>query len=82
MIKDRILSLDNGVSYYIIEELEKDNRKFILALPCDIEQDKATDEDFAIKEISMEGEDLVITSIEDEIATEISLLLLEKVRNN
>ena len=82
MIKDRIISLDNGISYYIIEELEKDNKKYILALPCDIKKDDATEEDFAIKEVTMEGEDLVIKSIDDDEVNEVAVQLLEKVRNN
>ena len=81
MVKDKIIELDNGVSYYILEELSHNDKKYILAAECDLEKDEINTEDYLIIEIAIEGENLVTKKIEDEvIAQEITKLLIEKAR--
>lgn len=83
MIKDKIIELNNGINYYILDEISYNNKKYILAAECDLEQDKLKEENYIVAEIKVEGADLVTAHIEDkEVAQTVTKMLIEKVRNN
>lgn len=83
MIKDKIIELNNGINYYILDEISYNNKKYILAAECDLEQDKLNEENYVVAEIKVEGTDLVTADIEDEeISQIVTKMLIEKVRKN
>lgn len=83
MIKDKIIELNNGVNYYILDEISYNNKKYILAAECELEKDELKEENYIVAEIKVEGTDLVTADIEDEeLAKTITKMLIEKVRKN
>jgi len=83
MIKDKMIELDNGVNYYILEDLTYNNKRYALAVECDLEKEEMNDEEYIVMEIKLDNNDLITADIEnDEEAALISKMLLEKVRNN
>ena len=48
MVKDRIIELDNGINYYILEEISYKNKKYILAVVCNLEEETVDTDKFRI----------------------------------
>ena len=66
MYKDKIITLDNGIEYLIINQFDFDGRRFVVGAMVDTEKDLIDKENLLIKEIvSIEGEDHIVT-IEDQ----------------
>lgn len=66
MYKDKIITLDNGIEYLIINQFDFDGRRFVVGTMVDTEKDLIDKENLLIKEIvSIEGEDHIVT-IEDQ----------------
>lgn len=83
MIKDKIIELNNGINYYILDEISYNNKKYILAAECELEKDELKEDNYIIAEIKVEGTDLVTADIEDEeLSQTITKMLIEKVRKN
>ena len=66
MYKDKIITLDNGIEYLIINQFDFDNRRFVVGTMVDTEKDLIDQENLLIKEIvTIDGEDHIV-SIEDQ----------------
>lgn len=83
MVKDRILDLKNGVSYYILEEIVYNDKKYVMACACDTKSNYVNEDDYVVMEITINNDDLVLENIKDlEVANVVTKLLIEKVRSN
>lgn len=81
MLKDKIIEIEDGVNYYIIEEIDFNNKKYILAAQCDTLNDNVNEEDYIVKEICIENDNLVTKNImDDNLASDIIEKLVTKVR--
>lgn len=82
MIKDKMIELENGVNYYILEELTYNNKKYALAVECDLEKEEMNDDKYIVMEIKLDNNNLTTAYIEDDKeAAIISKMLLDKARN-
>ena len=83
MIKDKIIELIGGINYYILEELSYNNKKYILAVECDLEKDELNNEKYLVMEIKLKNNNLITSTIEDNnLAKTVTNMLLEKINNN
>ena len=83
MIKDKVIEMDNKKNYYVLESVEYNDKKYILTVECDLLNDDIKEENYFVMEFFMEKEELKIRPIEDDkIATVVTTMLLNKVRNN
>jgi len=83
MIKDKIIELIGGINYYILEELSYNNKKYILAVECDLEKDEFNNEKYLVMEIKLKNNNLITSTIEDNnLAKTVTNMLLEKINNN
>ena len=81
MIKDRIIELENGTNYYVLEDITYMEKKYAIAAECDLENDTVDENKYIIIEIAIKNNDLYINNIEnDELAKIVTKLLLEKFR--
>ena len=82
MIKDRIIELENGTNYYVLEDITYMEKKYVMAAECDLEKDSVNEDKYIIMEISIKNNELYINNIEDdELAKKVTKLLLKKARN-
>ena len=82
MIRDKIIELENGVNYYILEELTYNNKKYALAVECDLEKEEMNDDKYIVMEIKLDNNNLTTAYIEDDKeAAIISKMLLDKARS-
>lgn len=83
MVKDKVIQMDNGKNYYVLEEVEYNNKKYILTLECNLEQDTINEEDYLVMQLDIKNEDLHIKKITDNnIATIVTTMLLNKIKNS
>ena len=84
MVRDKIFQMDNGRSYYVLEEIEYNGKKYLLSVECDVEKDELVNEDdYHIMELAFENSDLVIKRVEDDnLAKTVTVMLLDKVRSS
>lgn len=83
MLKDRVIQLDENKSYYVYEEIDYNNKKYILTSECDVDKDLINDEEFLVMEVVLEDDDLQIKQIKDDNeAKTITALLLNQMKNN
>ena len=81
MVKDKIIELENGINYYVIEEVDYNDKKYILAAMCDLEKEEVQEEDYIVMEIKIEDDALVTKNIHDDnIARIVTEKLIKKVR--
>ena len=83
MIKDKIIQMNNGKSYYVLEEVEYNDKKYVLSVECDLDKDEVNEEDYFVMELDVTGEELSIKHIEnDDVAKMVIELLMDKIRKN
>ena len=83
MIKNKIIELNDGINYYVLEEISRDNKKYILTVECDLENEDLNNDEFLVMEIKISGTDLIASPIDDdELSKLITKMLLDKVKNN
>lgn len=83
MVKDNVITMENGQSYYIIEDVEYKGKKYVLSVECNLDLDIVNEDDYLIMELQLIDNDLVIKNVNDiEIAKIVSNMLLSKVAND
>jgi len=81
MVKDKVIEMENGHNYYILEEVEYNNKKYVLSLECDLENDKIDKENYYVMEFSIVNNDIVVKNIEDdEVAKIVASMLFDKIK--
>ena len=81
MIRDKIIELESGINYYILEEITYNNEKYALAVECDLEKEEINEDKYIVMELKLENNNLITADIEDDKeAAIISKMLLEKAR--
>ncbi|MBR3161118.1 MAG: hypothetical protein IKF19_00100 [Bacilli bacterium] len=81
-MKDRIITLNSGINFYIIEELEYQNKKYILGSKCDLKKEIINQEELDLFEISIKDNNLVLNNVEDKTAQIITSIIIEKIQQN
>lgn len=83
MLENKIITLDNGVEYYIFETIEYDFEKYVLCAKCDTKNDTMDTEELLLRKIILNGDNVAIKSIEnDEIAKKVTELIIAKAQQN
>lgn len=81
MIKDKLITMENGQSYYVIEEVEYNNKKYVLSLECDLDKDTVNEDDYLVMELELTEDDFIIRNIQDdETAKVVANMLLIKLQ--
>ena len=82
MIKDKIIEMENGKEYYILEEVSYNGKKYLLSAECNLDKDEINEEDYLVMELEIENNNLKINTIEDDkLAVIVTNMLINKVRN-
>ena len=83
MLEDKIITLDNGIQYYIFDSVQFEYEKYILCARCDLEKDEIDIQNLLIKKVVLKNDNIAIDDVEEpEKITEVTTLLLKKVQEN
>ncbi len=78
-MKDKIISLKNGDSYYIIDEIDYLGKKYAYGIPCNLKNESLNEETAIIMELKTEQNQIIVDEIyDDEIALEVLKLFQKK----
>lgn len=82
-MKDKIIKINSGVEYYIIEELNYEEQKYILATECNLKKDEIDEEKLVLFKINIKDNDLIVENIEDQVLAEkVTEKIIEKIRKD
>ena len=82
-MEDTIITLENGINYYIIDDLDYQGRKFVIGSIVYLDTDELQDDNFLVKEVVKDGDDYSVVSIEDQnLAAEVTRLLISKIQTS
>ena len=83
MLKNKIITLNDNQEYYVLEELDDPQKKYVF-LSLYHQEDESIDEDnYLVVELKLENANLTFCDIEDqEEAERISTMFLEKMKND
>lgn len=82
-MKDKIIDLDSGASYVILDEIMYNNKKYALAAGYDKEKHDFIENNLFIVEIKLVNDDIIVNEVDDEeLATKLGDLLAEKIGNS
>lgn len=81
-MKDKIYTLANNYSYYVLEELDYEGKKYVLTVECDPKRDSIKEDELNVFEVSQsENDDLVLKALENN-QEKIIALLIDKHNKN
>ena len=81
-MKDKVIEIGNQDNIYVIEELDYQNKKYILGAKCDLEKDEVEKDELVLMEVSFKDGELVLKDVDDEIAVTVTELIQQKMRAN
>ena len=81
-MKDKVIEIGNQDNIYVIEELDYQNKKYILGAKCDLEKDEVQKDELVLMEVSFKDGELVVKDVDDEIAVTVTELIQQKMRAN
>lgn len=82
-MKDKIINIASGEQYYILEELNYQDKKYILGTFCDVEKDQINEEELVLFNVNIKDNDLIINNVNDQqLAQTVTEKILDKIRNS
>ncbi|MCR4581322.1 MAG: DUF1292 domain-containing protein [Bacilli bacterium] len=81
-MKDTIISLDNGVNYYILDELNYFENYYVVGAMMDMSKMTIDDENLVVKRLIKENGEQRIESIEDPVEAEaVTKIIFSKLHS-
>ena len=81
IMKDKIIELNNNKNYYVVEEIEYNNKKYILCSKTDIKDEKIDTKNLCVCELDLIDDKIAVKDIEnEEEAIIISKMLVDKLQ--
>ena len=76
--------MENGINYYVIEDILYNKKNYILAVQCDTDKDDVVDKDgYIVLEVNLDNNELITANIDDDnLAVIVTNELLKKLRNS
>ena len=82
-MKEKIISISSGEQYYILEELNYQDKKYVLGAQCDVEKEQIEEQELVLFNVDIKSEDLVINNVNDQQLAEIVTgKILDKIKNS
>lgn len=81
-MKDKVIEIGNQDNIYVVEELDYQNKKYILGAKCDLEKDEVEKDELVLMEVSFKDGELVVKDVDDEMAVTVTELIQQKMRAN
>ncbi len=79
MLKDKIITLEDGRTYIVITDLNYAERMFVMCSEINLEKDEINTDEFVIREVIANGEEVNLISLSDEQDLEaVSKLIVSK----
>ena len=81
-MKGKVITVNPLGDFYVMEELDYKNKKYVLCHSLEKEQKNKTEVELALFEVLIKDDELVIENVNDEIAKTVTSLIMEKIQQN
>ena len=81
-MKGKVITVNEMGDFYIVEELDYQDKKYVLCHTLDEEPKSDTEVELALFEVTIKDNDLVLDNVEDETAQIVTSLIMEKIEQN
>lgn len=79
-MKDKVLTLQTGEEYYVLEELDYQNNKYVIGSICNLETEKMNENEYIIFQVTIKDDRLALDDIlDDNLANTVSKKIMEKM---
>ncbi len=83
MLKNKIVTLNDQKEYYVLEELDDNNKKYLFLSMYHSDDESINEDQFLVVELKLENDHLTFHNIEEQNEAErISAMFLEKMKND
>lgn len=80
-MKNKIYTLNNNKDYYIIEELDYENKKYVLTIQCNLKNDTINEDELDLFEVVKEDNNISLKEVLDNPEKILGLLLKKHNEN-
>lgn len=81
-MKGKVITVNEMGDFYIIEELDYQEKKYVLCHSLDEELKNEKEVELSLFEVTIKDNDLVLDNVEDETAQIVTSMMMEKIQNN
>ena len=81
-MKGKVIKVNEMGDFYIVEELDYQDKKYVLCHSLDEEPKSDTEVELALFEVTIKDNDLVLDNVEDETAQIVTSIIKEKIEQN
>ncbi len=82
-MKNTVIQLKTGVSYYILEELVYNQKKYVMTVECNLDNDEMEEENLVMMEVKVENDNVIVDEIQDDnVALEVLKLFQKKFQSS
>lgn len=83
MMKDSIINLQNGKSYYVLEEQVHNQIKYVLAAECNLDKHFVNQEELFLMQVENDNGNIIFKEVEDEnLVVLLTEIFQDKFQNN
>ena len=83
MLKNKIVTLNDQKEYYVLEELDDNNKKYLFLSMYHSDDESINEDQFLVVELKLENDHLTFHNFEEQNEAErISAMFLEKMKND
>ena len=82
-MKDKMIKLNNGNAYYILESIQSNNGYYVLGASCNMENDNIDTDNLLVCEVTLINNEVSTKEITDKnLVKNITARLIQKYRRN
>lgn len=75
---NNIYELENGRQYIVVAEEDIDNKKYVLVMECNYEDDEINDEELLLKLVTTKDGGIIFENVDNSIVSQVMPALLSK----
>ena len=81
-MKDKVITVNPMGDFYIMDEVDYQDKKYILCHSLEEESKDERDVELSLFEVTIKDNDLTLNNVEDEIAQIVTNMIMQKISNN
>ena len=81
-MKGKVITNNPAGDFYVVEEMDYQDKKYILCHSLEEEPKSETEINLALFEVKIKDNELIIDNVEDETAQIVTTMIMEKINQN
>lgn len=81
-MKDKIIELNDGQNYYVLDEINHNGNRYICATLCDMKNETVKEDELVVCEVKVANNQLTVNDVDETVEKEIVNIFLQNMKNN